>query len=223
MFALIHVRKHSAGIRFARLIATASIFKSNAARKSPTPIVFLEGLGTPRMGWKDTWQTRLADQGYNSTAIYLEPTTSGEQHEPAELVKSLSKELANCIQKDLSFFPPVVIAQGFCTHVAEKYVESHPASGLVLLTPMNVEQATKAGVKELRENALEGSIYEPEFPILLMSNKEHDNGKSHRLHGDPNIDQIEVEHGDDHNGVVNGRTWNQACDHAAQWLDDIGL
>jgi hypothetical protein len=136
---------------------------------------------------------------------------------------SFCSELAQCIQKDLSFFPPVVIAQGFCTHVAEMYVESHPASGLVLLTPMDVEQATKAGVKDLRNNTLEGSIYEPEFPILLMSNKEHDNGKPHRLHGDPNIDQIEVEQGEDHNGVINGRTWNQACNHAAQWLGDIGL
>ncbi|KAI9280619.1 hypothetical protein BC943DRAFT_330767 [Umbelopsis sp. AD052] len=223
MFALIHLRKHATGIKFARFIATATVFKSNAARKSPTPVVFLEGLGTPRSGWKDTWQTKFADQGYTSTAIYLEPSTSGEQHEPAELLKSLSKELAKCIQKDLSFFPPVVIAQGFCTHVAEKYVESHPASGLVLLTPMNVEQATKAGVKELKTSALEGSLYEPEFPILLMSNKDNDNGPSHRLHGDPNIDQVEVEQGDDHNGVVNGRTWTNACNHATQWLDDVGL
>jgi hypothetical protein len=179
----------------------------------------------------------------------LEPTTSDKQHEPAELVTSLSKgkieltnfkifeevsclvltlhsfgsELAKCIQKDLSFFPPVVIAQGFCTHVAEKYVESHPASGLVLMTPMNVEQATKAGVKEISGNELEGSIYEPEFPILLMTDKEHDNGKPHRLHGDPNIDQVEVEQGEDHNGVVNGKTWDQSCKHATQWLDDIGL
>lgn len=49
MLALTHLRKRSAGIQFTRFIATASIFKSNAARKSPTPIVFLEGLGTPQL------------------------------------------------------------------------------------------------------------------------------------------------------------------------------
>jgi hypothetical protein len=42
-------------------------------------------------GWKDTWQTKLANQGYSSTAIYLQIRTTDVQPYPAELVTSLSK------------------------------------------------------------------------------------------------------------------------------------
>jgi hypothetical protein len=134
-------------------------------------------------------------------------------------------DLAKCIQKDLGFFPPVIIAQGFCTNVAEKYVESHPASGLVLVTPVDAEEAKKAGVKELisHEPSLEPSIYEPNFPILLISDKHNGVNKRHRLHGDLNVDHLIVEQGEEANGTVNGKSWYPACENVARWLDEIGL
>lgn len=136
-------------------------------------------------------------------------------------------DLSTCVQRDLSFFPPVIIAHGFCTNVAEKYIESHPASGLVLVAPMNAEQASKIGVKELAastSNALEGSKYEPLFPILLISNSNADKSIiPHRLLGDPNVDHIELDYGEDHNGMVNGDKWKIACQSMATWLDDMGF
>jgi hypothetical protein len=90
---------------------------------------------------------------------------------------------------------------------------------------MNAEQASKMGTKELGSTnlSLEGSIYEPNFPILLLSSKSDEPSTPHRLQGDPNVDQVVIDQGQDSNGHVTGDKWELACQSMVTWLDEMGF
>ncbi|KAG0239267.1 hypothetical protein BGX31_002906 [Mortierella sp. GBA43] len=58
------------------------------------------------------------------------PLPSGEDY-----MRHFVNSLKTSIQTDHSFYPPILIAHGLHALVAQKYVESHPVSALVLVSP----------------------------------------------------------------------------------------
>ncbi|KAG0328213.1 hypothetical protein BGZ99_005879 [Dissophora globulifera] len=100
----------------------------------PTPVVLLTAPFGGNWCFRDTWQTTLADQGYQSTSIELsmprQPLESGDAY-----IRHFVKILKTSIETDHSFYPPILIAHGFHALVAQKYVESNPVSALVLVSP----------------------------------------------------------------------------------------
>ncbi|KAG2175055.1 hypothetical protein INT43_006117 [Umbelopsis isabellina] len=136
----------------------------------------------------------------------------------------LGLDLAKCIQKDLSFFPPVIIANGVCTNVAERYIESHPATGLVLVDPATADKIAQMALQELHTSnyAMDECTYEPQFPILLI----HDNQETstpHRLQMDPNVDKVVLASGVNPNEYIDGKVWKDAYQSTVNWLDEMGM
>ncbi|KAG0048951.1 hypothetical protein BGZ83_006184, partial [Gryganskiella cystojenkinii] len=84
--------------------------------------------------YRDTWQTTLADQGYQSTSI--EFSMPKEKFETGDgYIRHFVKILKKSIETDHSFYPPILIAHGLHALVAQRYVESNPVSALVLVSP----------------------------------------------------------------------------------------
>jgi hypothetical protein len=119
----------------------------------------------------------------------------------------------------------VIIANGFCATVAERYIESHPVTGLVLVKPVNAKQAGMTELKELTsiKKSIDECTYEPQFPILLIRSKDVKTSLPHRLQGDASIDEVVLDQGDNDTGYVNGKTWGPAYQSTANWLDDMGM
>lgn len=63
-------------------------------------------------------------------------------------------------------FAPVIIASGSSCLVAQTYIESYPASGLVLIDPPPDSDPRAAGDKDF---AWPKFSYEPRFPILIVA------------------------------------------------------
>ncbi|KAF9960335.1 hypothetical protein BGZ72_007276 [Mortierella alpina] len=113
----------------------------------PTPVVLLTGPFGGNWCFRDTWQTSLADQGYQSTSIELampqQRLDSGDAY-----IRHFVKVLKTSIETDHSFYPPILIAHGLHALVAQKYVESNPVSALVLVSPF-IPEIIKGRFREL--------------------------------------------------------------------------
>ncbi|KAF9987706.1 hypothetical protein BGZ75_000233 [Mortierella antarctica] len=113
----------------------------------PTPVVLLTGPFGGNWCFRETWQTSLADQGYQSTSIELamppQKLDSGDAY-----IRHFVKVLKTSIETDHSFYPPILIAHGLHALVAQKYVESNPVSALVLVSPF-IPEIIKGRFQEL--------------------------------------------------------------------------
>ncbi|KAK8870046.1 hypothetical protein IAR55_000616 [Kwoniella newhampshirensis] len=80
-------------------------------------------------------------------------------------------------------FPPIIVARGGSTLLAQAYVEDHPASGLVLLDPLpdrDPRDGSGFSVADRKKEEEEGSkcwkwpvfTYEPHFPLLVLSSQD---------------------------------------------------
>jgi hypothetical protein len=109
-------------------------------------------------------------------------------------------------------FPPVIFARSTTTLIAQAYISSNPASGLVLLSPplSNLAVSTNRLPTPLRE-----FDYEPKFPIALVATPTEmpDLIRHHRLGDAAAVDKITV---DDIEG-------DSCYEQLQQWIDDIGV
>ncbi|KAG0024004.1 hypothetical protein BGZ82_010599 [Podila clonocystis] len=113
----------------------------------PTPVVLLTGPFGGNWCYRDTWQTTLADQGYQSTSVELSMPDKELENGDA-YIRHFVKILKKSIETDHSFYPPVLIAHGLHALVAQKYVESNPVSALVLVSPF-IPNVVKGRFQEL--------------------------------------------------------------------------
>ncbi|KAF8926799.1 hypothetical protein BGZ58_010903 [Dissophora ornata] len=125
---------------------------STYAFLKPTPVVLLTGPFGGNWCFRDTWQTSLADQGYQSTSIELnmphQRLESGDAY-----IRHFVKVLKTSIETDHSFYPPILIAHGLHALVAQKYVESNPVSALVLVSPF-IPELVKSRFQDLSAKLL---------------------------------------------------------------------
>ncbi|KAF9311632.1 hypothetical protein BG003_007180 [Podila horticola] len=118
----------------------------------PTPVVLLTGPFGGNWCYRDTWQTTLADQGYQSTSVELSMPEK-ELETGDAYIRHFVKILKKSIETDHSFYPPILIAHGLHALVAQKYVESNPVSALVLVSPF-IPSIVKGRFQELSHKLL---------------------------------------------------------------------
>lgn len=110
-------------------------------------------------------------------------------------------------------FPPVVVARASACLIAETYISSNAASGMVLISP-------PISNKTLTEDAalptpLEEFNYEPNFPIVVLATPEEADRlrQSNRICQNQNVDVIAVVDLAD----------KEVFSELEQWLDKLGI
>jgi hypothetical protein len=124
----------------------------------------------------------------------------------------LAPELKDTIRAAEIAFPPVLLARSSACLIAQTYVSSHPASGLVLISP----PASNSSVnKALLPTDLTEFNFEPKFPIAIAAAPEEEEilRLHHRLGKDPRVDIIPVPEVDE----------QLLGDKIEIWLDELGM
>jgi len=109
-------------------------------------------------------------------------------------------------------FPPVVFARSSAALIAQAYISSNPASGLLLISP---PWSNTSLSKDLLPTALKEFDFEPKFPIGIMGTPKEVEvlQQKSRLGQDPGVDMIQVDDIDSQEAFV----------RMELWLDDWGI
>mmetsp|Transcript_19854 Transcript_19854/g.35954 ORF Transcript_19854/g.35954 Transcript_19854/m.35954 type:complete len:199 (-) Transcript_19854:70-666(-) len=108
-----------------------------APRERPTPVLFARGPWHGAWAWEST-MAALSQIGFECSAVRSSAADAGADETGARahsLLGSWREEVAGLAQLASRGVPPVIVASGCAAHVACKYLESHAASGLVLVAP----------------------------------------------------------------------------------------
>ncbi|THU91771.1 hypothetical protein K435DRAFT_758877 [Dendrothele bispora CBS 962.96] len=205
-----------ATLKFIRLSSSCIVRNpsDSAPRIVPTPLVFVSatnwGLSTHRKGLS-IFAELYATKGYTCLDVDLsvlpDPSSTSTR-----LMEVFESELHSIVRTSFIPFPPVFIARGAACLIAQTYISSHPASGLLLISP----PPCNASVPEkLLPTSLPEFNFEPKFPICVMSTPEEMRilQDRNRLCKDQGVDKIVV-------GNVEGQ---EAFIKIEQWLDEIGI
>ncbi|WVQ76581.1 hypothetical protein IAR50_006253 [Cryptococcus sp. DSM 104548] len=148
-----------------------------ASRESPWPVVFLraKGLGEEPGEWAD-WSGMFAEKGY--TAIEIDITAPTPLPESESPFGQMSNSLSSQIRLSAIPFPPIIIARGLSTLLAQTFISDFPASGLVLVDPVPDDDPRPTGFGTTLDGSSKGLAwawpkftFEPHFPILLISSQ----------------------------------------------------
>lgn len=121
-------------------------------------------------------------------------------------------ELRGAIRLSAIPFPPVVFAKSSACLIAQTYISSHPACGLVLISP----PVSNSSVPETQlPDKLPEFDFEPKFPVAIMASSEEMKTlrQSNRLARDPGVDTI----------TLTGVQGEGACIEIERWLDELGI
>lgn len=107
----------------------------------PHPLLLLGGPFHPSFSLLQDW---FARKGFESVAAY---PALADQAADVDFGYDLAEAVRGSIP---SAFPPVIISVGFGAHVASKYLESHPATAVVFVTPSAQFTSTPKLLAQLR-------------------------------------------------------------------------
>jgi len=121
-------------------------------------------------------------------------------------------ELDSIVRMSFIPFPPVIIARGVACLITQTYISSHPASGVVLISPPPCNTMVP---RNLLPTPLPEFDFEPKFPICVVATGEDMQilQRHNRLVKDQAADVIVVKN-------VDGQ---EAFTKIEQWLDEIGI
>lgn len=123
------------------------------------------------------------------------------------------EELVSAVRLSTIPFPPVIIARASACLIAETYISSNAASGMVLISPPVSNKALEE--KNMIPTPLDEFCYEPSFPIAIIAipqEAEHLR-QSNRICQNENVDIISVD------GVNDQQTFSEL----ENWLDKLGI
>ena len=103
--------------------------EESADLERPTEVLFLRGPWHSAWAWRSTMD-RLAKLGFGSRALKSIPRFGSKLQ-----LGSLAEEVQLIAQVASLSAPPILVAHGLGAFVAQKYLESYPSSGLVLVAP----------------------------------------------------------------------------------------
>ncbi|KZT07015.1 uncharacterized protein LAESUDRAFT_652041 [Laetiporus sulphureus 93-53] len=216
-----------------RYYSTAFVLRTpppSAPREVPTPLVFVSSSKwDPRsqQGMR-SFAAMFAERGFTCLEVDLAPpedrTTSEAlmQHFEDEPVTDPPLELSSHIHLTAIPFPPIILARESGALIAQTYISSHPASGLLLISPPSSNAALSSPTpttttSPLLPGPLREFDFEPKFPCaILCSEEEIPEMEKNRLWQDPGVDKLIVrdrEGMDGQDGFVK----------IEQWLDEIGV
>lgn len=200
----------------------------------PTPLVLLTGPVTNTSVYSK-WSNHFAENGYESIAVELtveEEEGKRIRSSGKEIMQSFVDELALVIRRDYGFAAPIVIGHGLHALTAQKYAESHPASGLVLISgfhPGYIQKRLKKSDKQEMltpefYDSIPPPVFEPTFPVLLLGNYKDRLVPPRDLAGrfaeimseEEGVGWVSVElfdDGEEKDGVImTGRNWRPSAD-----------
>nr|XP_031858566.1 uncharacterized protein CI109_005946 [Kwoniella shandongensis]KAA5525638.1 hypothetical protein CI109_005946 [Kwoniella shandongensis] len=115
----------------------------------------------------------------SSTPTFPDPDRASASSSEAEVISpfpSMVTALNSQIRLMAIPFPPIIIARGGSTLLAQAYIEDHPASGLVLLDPTADDDPRSSSASNTSEKGQTWKWpvfkYEPHFPLLILSSQE---------------------------------------------------
>ncbi|QRW00618.1 hypothetical protein RhiJN_28636 [Ceratobasidium sp. AG-Ba] len=187
-----------------------------AAREVPTPLVILSSEHwdkNSREGMQN-FAAMFSERGYTTLEIDLAPPAAGDESSKTSqaLLDHFTKDLRSHIRLAAIPFPPVIIARSGTCLVAQSYIESNPASGLVLIEP---PVSNASCVPSLLPTPVEEFTFEPRFAIAIISSS--DNIKESRIVREGAktgwVDVLDVK-----NSAGSG-----ALMDIEKWMDSIGI
>eukprot|EP00127_Corallochytrium_limacisporum_P005472 Clim_evm20s206 gene=Clim_evmTU20s206 len=108
-----------------------SKISSGEITERPTPVLFIPGMFGSAAHFEKYFQHYFATKGYTSVAVDMDYTyRSGKTDE--EFIDSLVDQVASVGRSQMA--PPIIVGHGLGGYVCQKYLESHPAAGVVLLS-----------------------------------------------------------------------------------------
>ncbi|KAL6302659.1 hypothetical protein BKA93DRAFT_736241 [Sparassis latifolia] len=190
---------------------------SSAPREVPTPLVFVSASrwDAASSSGMTEFASMLAERGFTCLEVDLAPPKDRQSNADTlmhyfETGECLSSHIRLCAIP----FPPVIFARSFGSLIAQTYISSYPASGLLLISPPVSNEAVPSA---LLPSSLREFDFEPKFPCgILYAQGEMKRLEHNRLWGDPNVDRLMVKD----TGAIDGREGQAKIE---QWLDEIGV
>ncbi|KAF5374761.1 hypothetical protein D9758_000126 [Tetrapyrgos nigripes] len=210
----INFAQRTSATAFKRFLTSYRVWNpsEHAPRIVPTPLVFVSATSWDKSTKGLSYFCELyATKGYTCLDVDL-PVPPGATSSSTRLMETFESGLGDVVRSSFIPFPPVFIARGLACLITQTYISSHPASGLVLLSPPPNNAAVS---QKLLPSALQEFNFEPKFPICIVSTpKEMEILRSqNRLAQDSNVDNIIVQNVEGH----------ESCTKIEQWLDEIGI
>lgn len=152
----------------------------------------------------------LSEKGFTCLEIDL---VYPKKSESAELMTHFEDELRQHIRLSSLIFPPVIFSRSLGSLIAQTYVSSNPAAGMVLIDP----PATTAFCQKVGAlpTPLKEFDYEPHFPIAVVNApiQMRKFQEQSRFGASEDIDWLVVE------SLENGGM----VATVEQWLDEVGV
>ncbi|KAK7465711.1 hypothetical protein VKT23_005682 [Stygiomarasmius scandens] len=186
----------------------------SAPRIVPTPLTFVSATNwdhsAHRKGLSILAELYTA-KGYTCLDVDLSLSPDATSTSP-KLMEYFESELDSIVRMSFIPFPPVIIARGVACLITQTYISSHPASGLVLISPPPCNTMIP---RNLLPTPLPEFDFEPKFPICVVATEEDMQilQRHNRLVKDQAADVIIVKN-------VDGQ---EAFTKIEQWLDEIGI
>lgn len=122
-----------------------------------------------------------------------------------------SAELSSAVRLSTIPFPPVIVARGSACLIAQTYISSNPASGMILLSPP-VSNAELVECSKLPTPLTEFD-FEPNFPIAVIASPEEVERlrERNRICQTPNVDVISVKDMDESQTFAEIELWLDKC------------
>ena len=118
-------------------------------------------------------------------------------------------------------FAPVIFARGPGALIAQTYISSHPASGLLLISPpvsnAHLRSTSEAKGQNLLPTHLPEFNFEPQFPCaILCTQQEAAALAGHRMWKDDHVDKLVTRD----EKAIDGQ---EGLVKIEQWLDEVGV
>lgn len=147
----------------------------SAPREVPTPLVLLSASkwsGEPQAeSSMSAFVKHFTARGWNVTCVDLDPEgerSVSEAKSSPDVLSKLESELGTQLRQASSQpFPPVLVAKGLASLIAETFVSSNPLSALALLDPPLTPNHAHESHPDKLPTELPAFTYEPRFPCLV--------------------------------------------------------
>ncbi|KAJ3776939.1 hypothetical protein FB446DRAFT_719706 [Lentinula raphanica] len=181
---------------------------SSAPRIVPTPLIFVSATSwdktSSRQGFSVLAQM-YAEKGYTCLDTDLSLPVGVDKISALDMMQHFESELSTIVKTSSNPFPPILFARNATCLITQTYISSHPASGLVLISPPSSNHAH--GLPEFN--------YEPQFPIVVVDTPRG----MERLQAENRL----VKENRVHRIVVDDVEGQEAFVRMEEWMDEIGI
>ncbi|KAJ3567367.1 hypothetical protein NP233_g6412 [Leucocoprinus birnbaumii] len=192
-----------------------------APRESPTPLIFVSAKSWDVDSGRgmDLISSMLAETGFTCLQTDLGLPDPQTRSNSTSMMNWFEGELRSAVRLSMIPFPPIIFGRSAGCLIAQTYISSNPATGLVLLSPP--ANNTELGSVQAHDNSpilptpLGEFDFEPYFPIMVMATSERMKVLKglNRLAKNPEVDKF----------TVNTLEGQQAYSDIQNWLDKLGV